>query len=101
MKICAFDVETSGSLHEHALQPWRVRQGRAWLTSLAWVWRNENMTQHAGSVTLCDTCRRRVIYDMLTWVQDNQIDYLVGWNVVFDIGWLYAYAENDSELLKL
>jgi DNA polymerase I-like protein with 3'-5' exonuclease and polymerase domains len=38
---------------------------------------------------------------MLIWAHENSIDYLVGWNVVFDIAWLYAYAEGDDELIKL
>src|SRR5215467_4959077 len=101
MKIAAFDVETSGTLPEFSLQPWRVKQGKAWLTSLAWVWREEGVTRNNGSVTLCDTTRRELIHEMLRWAQENEIDYLVGWNVVFDIAWLYAYAETDPTLLKL
>jgi len=102
MKIAAFDVESSGELPEFSLQPWRVKQGKAWLTSLARVWRENNKTRHAGGllqgqgVTSCNT----LIREMLTWALDTE-HVLVGWNVVFDITWLYAYAETDSRIFKL
>jgi DNA polymerase-1 len=96
MKIAAFDVETSGELPEYALQPWRLRQGKAWLTSLAWVWRQDGETQHAGKLHP----RIETIREMLTWaVETNHI--LVGWNVIFDIAWLYAYAERKPTIFKL
>src|SRR6516225_5496297 len=67
LKLCAFDVETSGTLPEFSLQPWRVRQGKAWLTALAWVWREDGATHHGGSllngVTSCNT----MIHAMLLW----------------------------------
>jgi DNA polymerase I-like protein with 3'-5' exonuclease and polymerase domains len=37
---------------------------------------------------------------MLQWALDEGC-ILVGWNVVFDIAWLYAYAENDTEVFRL
>ena len=96
IKFAAFDVETSGTLPEFALQPWRVRQGRAWLTSLAWVWRDNGATRHAGQLSPdLETIRA-----MLTWARDTE-HHLVGWNAVFDIAWLMAYAEKDSTVLKL
>ena len=94
MKIAAFDVETSGELPEYALQPWRVRQGEAWLTSLAWVWRQDGTTMHDGGLSPDLGMIRR----MLTWAIETE-HILVGWNVVFDIAWLYAYA--DEEIAKL
>jgi DNA polymerase I len=94
MKLCAFDVETSGETHDYALQPWRVKQGKAWLTSLAWVWRESGKTRHAGGLHPgVDTIR-----NMLTWAVTTD-HILVGWNVVFDLAWLYSYA--DDEILKL
>jgi DNA polymerase-1 len=96
MKIAAFDVETSGELHEYALQPWRVRQGRAWLTSLAWVWRENGTTQHAGGLSPTTS----MIRDMLVWAHETE-HVLMGWNVIFDIAWLYAYAQEDHEITKL
>lgn len=34
-KVTAFDFEASGTLPEYALQPWRVPQGKAWITSMS------------------------------------------------------------------
>lgn len=94
MKIAAFDVETSGELREYALQPWRVRQGKAWLTSLAWVWRQDGATQHDGGLSPSKV----MIRQMLEWALDTE-HTLVGWNVLFDLAWLYAYA--DDGITKL
>ena len=94
MKIAAFDVETSGELPEYALQPWRVRQGKAWLTSLAWVWRQDGRTMHDGGLSPDLGMIRR----MLAWAHETG-HILVGWNVLFDLAWLYAYA--DDEIIKL
>ena len=94
MKIAAFDVETSGELREYALQPWRVRQGKAWLTSLAWVWRQDGATQHDGGLSPSKV----MIRQMLEWAIETE-HTLVGWNVLFDLAWLYAYA--DDGITKL
>ena len=100
LKLCAFDVETSGTLPEFSLQPWRVRQGKAWLTALAWVWREDGATHHGGSLLRDLTEGQTMIHTMLEWaVETGHI--LVGWNVLFDLAWLYAYAENDPAILKL
>jgi DNA polymerase I-like protein with 3'-5' exonuclease and polymerase domains len=90
MKLASFDVETSGTLPEYALQPWRHRQGKAWLTSLAWVWRQDGKTLHGGGLKPGP----RMIRNMLTWAYETE-HILVGWNVVFDLAWLYAYADNE------
>jgi DNA polymerase-1 len=100
MKIAAFDVETSGDPIEMALQPWRVRQDKAWLTSLAWVWRQDGETMHEGGLLSSSSERTTMIRRMLQWAVDESC-ILVGWNVVFDIAWLYAYGEKDDEVLKL
>ncbi len=39
-KFVAFDLETSGTLPEYALQPWRVAQGTSWTTSMSLVYHN-------------------------------------------------------------
>ena len=97
LKLCAFDVETSGTLPEFSLQPWRVRQGKAWLTALAWVWREDGATHHGGSLLRDLTEGQTMIHTMLEWaVETGHI--LVGWNVLFDLAWLYAYAENDPAI---
>lgn len=94
MKLASFDVETSGELPEYALQPWRHTRSKskAWLTSLAWVWRQGGETRHAGGLKPGP----RMIYDMLTWAYETG-HILVGWNVVFDLAWLFAYANVIQE----
>ena len=37
----ALDIECSGEIPEFALQPWRLRQGRAWITTAAYARRNK------------------------------------------------------------
>src|ERR1700746_3272537 len=97
MKLAAFDVETSGELEEYALQPWRVRQGKAWLTSLAWVWRQDSEPRHDGKLHP-DTSTIRTL---LEWAHETE-HILVGWNVVFDLAWLYAYGEKyDRSIIEL
>lgn len=96
MKIAAFDVETSGELPEFSLQPWRVKQGKAWLTSLAHVWRQDGETRHAGGLLPTTS----MIRDMLVWAHETE-HVLMGWNVLFDLAWLYAYAQEDDETTKL
>lgn len=89
MKLAAFDVETSGELPEYALQPWRVSQKKAWLTSLAWVWRQDGETMHDGGLSPGLEMIRR----MLTWAHKTE-HILVGWSVIFDLAWLYACADD-------
>jgi hypothetical protein len=76
----AFDFETTGDLPEFALQPWRLRTGRARLTSLAWAYREGGVTKTGGLIDpdVIGTGRT-----------------LVGWNVVFDIQWLLALGLNS------
>lgn len=100
MKIAAFDVETSGEQEEFSLQPWRVRQGKAWLTSLAWVWRKGGATQYSGGLLVSPSETTKMIRRMLAWAIANE-STLVGWNVLFDIAWLYAYAEKDDGIVEL
>lgn len=81
----AFDFETSGRLPEFALQPWRVKNGDAWITSIAWVYREDGVTKTGG----CIDPDPLFIAGFLAWCIENGRT-LVGWNVVFDIQWLLA-----------
>lgn len=84
------DVETDGVKAEYALQPWRVHQGCAWLTSFAAVWRENNVCKSYGG-TYPDEL---MIKEFLEWVvQTGRI--VVGWNVVFDIQWFLALGFKD------
>lgn len=93
-RFVAFDFETSGALPEYALQPWRIRQERAWATSLAVVQRqNEKMVPIAGGLNPTVEEMQEFLRATIT---KGQI--IVGWNVVFDIGWLIGYGLEDLVL---
>ena len=86
----AFDFETSGTLPEYALQPWRIAQGKAWATSLATVRRENGKTIVGGSLYPS----RDLMADMLEEaIREDR--WLVGWYVVFDIACLLAHDLRD------
>lgn len=88
MKFISFDVETSGTLPEYALQPFRARTGDAWLTSVAWHTTEEELD----------------LGNRLNWDRDPNLDdvrhilktcaeknvRIVAWNAPFDVAWLIA-----------
>lgn len=81
----SFDFETSGTLPEYALQPWRLKTGDAWITSIAWVYRKNGETHHGGML-MPDPL---YIASFLQWcIDENRV--LIGWNVQFDVQWLIA-----------
>ena len=86
----AFDVESSGSEHEYALQPWRLGQNRAWLTSFVWAGRmGPKMEFHGGL---------RPDVHMMREMLEHAIRHnktIIGWNTVFDISWLLAHGLRD------
>lgn len=87
-KFIAFDFETSGELPEYALQPWRVAQKKAWVTSLVW-----------GSPSLRSLGSLNPTVDMMSQMLDHAIENnltIVGWNVPFDISWLLAYGLEEK-----
>jgi DNA polymerase-1 len=87
----AADVETSGTKREYALQPWRYATGDFWLTSIAWVWREQNETKSGGTL-FPDYLQ---IKEFLAWViQTRRI--VVGWNLVFDISVLIAMGFREE-----
>ena len=85
-KFIAFDTETTGTLREYALQPWRVAQGKSWLTSLATTHKAGNQLIVGGGIKP----DKEMLRDFLvTSVTEGRT--IVGWNTVFDIAWLLAY----------
>lgn len=91
----AFDVESTGVKPEYALQPWRIPRGEVWLTSAAWVWRENNEMRTNGAI-YPDQLKLR---DFLHWViREGRI--IVGWNLVFDIACLIALGFRD-EVFKI
>lgn len=85
-KHIGFDLETAGEQREYALQPWRVEQELAFLTSMAIVRRTgKNKFQTIGHLWP----NRKQLRQMLQMCIDEDIT-ICGWNLVFDIAWLIA-----------
>lgn len=89
----AFDFETSGTLPEYALQPWRLLHSQAWATSLATVRRTEAGAVVGGGLLVAEpfTAPAKHIRELLVTAVEHKLT-LVGWNVAFDISWLLAYG---------
>jgi DNA polymerase I-like protein with 3'-5' exonuclease and polymerase domains len=83
----AFDFETSGSLDEYALQPWRVASRDAWATSMVAIGHEASGPREWGS--LMPT--REMLGDFLTDMLTRKAT-LIGWNTQFDVQWLMAYG---------
>jgi DNA polymerase-1 len=108
-KLVAFDFETSGVLEEYALQPWRCPWDAAWATSVSVIRRQvvDGVPKLApdGSRLFFDmdrTVPERWSYgriqDHLARTLQKAIDndwIVVGWNIVFDLSWLFAYGLCD------
>jgi hypothetical protein len=86
MNILTFDLETSGSKPEYALQSWRAPHD-AFITSLVWM---HNGEVHGGLNPTKDD-----LLSMLTYAQENDCT-IAGWNVQFDIQWLIAYGLEEE-----
>lgn len=86
----AFDFETSGEQMEYALQPWRVKQGKAWATSLAVVRKDGSDLIVTGGLDPSPDTMREFLEDAIRHKRT-----IVGWNTVFDIQWLIAYGFHD------
>ena len=92
LKPGAFDVESSGTLEEFALQPWRRQQGVAWLTCAS-MFRPcpvDEVTRHGSQLFPTTELLR-------SWFEQAIVEgwTLVGWNLTFDIAWLIAYGLED------
>ena len=88
--FAAFDFETSGTLPEYALQPWRIHKGDFWATSLAWVWRDGARLEVGGGLNPS----RKTMRTFLEWLL-MQKRRGVGWNTVFDLSVFCAYGFED------
>ena len=86
----ALDIESSGTLGEYGLQPWRVAQQHAWLTSIATAWHDGTTIQFAGGIQPTATTLRVLLEEAIA-----QQAVMVGWNVQFDVQWLLAYGLGD------
>jgi len=99
-KHMGMDFETSGSLAEYALQPWRYDQEKFWVTSLVWTTKAIKGYDCHGGLSGDDDPQRRdgrvrkMIHDMLTQAIAEKRT-IVGWNLVYDISVCLAYGFED------
>jgi DNA polymerase I-like protein with 3'-5' exonuclease and polymerase domains len=89
MKLLGFDVESSGTLPEYALQPARVRTGDAWLTSYAW----SSTRREQGAAVAYPS--KKHLAEFLERVADKGVT-LCGWNIPFDVAWLLALGLREQ-----
>jgi len=95
----SFDFETSGTLPEYALQPWRMAEGRMWATSfVAMDIVNKKRVYSGGIVAqtgipLKET--HRLTKGYLKTMFEEALDEkktLIGWNLVYDVSVAIAYG---------
>lgn len=95
--LMVFDWETSGTLPEYALQPWRIPQRKMWGTTLAHVHRRDGESVVKGGVLASDDLpqaevwlrNRKAAKEMLEEAIDLGL-ILGGWNTAFDVSILIA-----------
>lgn len=90
LKLIGFDIEDWGELPEYGLQPWRAKQGKAWLTSYAYAWGDEDIRVGGASRPTRDQLKR-----FLDFAAKQNLR-IVGWNTSFDIAWLIAMGLREE-----
>jgi DNA polymerase I-like protein with 3'-5' exonuclease and polymerase domains len=89
MKLIGFDIETTGDGLAFGLQPYRVLQGRARITSVAAVCEDGDILY--GQLEPSVDYLREVLRKGL-----EPDTYFIGWNVAFDTAWLVACGLEDE-----
>ncbi len=99
MKLAAFDVETAGTLQEYSLQPFRVRNSDAWLTSYVVTVMQDGAPCSIVKSLSCEPLRQAAgiagIRSFLVQCAERGIT-VVGWNTPFDAAWLIALGLRDE-----
>ena len=93
-RMVAADLESSGALPEYALQPWRFRDGRAWVTSASLVrYSNASLVTHVSQLFPTRDVIKQMLLDCIAnkWV-------VIGWNIVYDISVIMALGPDIEEL---
>ena len=96
-RYMAFDFETSGTLPEYALQPWRIQTGHTWATSLATVRRAPDGTAQVGG-GLCVGPTGQPAPVLIRAMLDEAIRdnlTLIAWTAPFDISVMLAYGFDE------
>ena len=103
-KWIAFDVETSGLLDEHALQPWSES---SWLTSFATAKVSSGVVKTSvfpldSSAAKAEDFEKHLSLALQEFIETaTQPDtVVVGWNVAFDAAWLIKYGFR-KEVMKI
>lgn len=97
MKLCAFDVETTGTDEGFGLQPFRVRTKEAWLTSCA-IATKAGVTAEVFNHPDPDTRHIHAVGYLARWLRscaERKIT-ICGWNIAFDMAWLIAMGLRDE-----
>jgi DNA polymerase-1 len=85
MKLIGFDIETSGAGEAYGLQPYRVKQGTARITSAALV------TEDGEVLFAKLEPRMRELRDVFYSIKEEFPDAVfIGWSTQFDVAWLIA-----------
>lgn len=87
----SFDVESEGDKPCYALQPWRVDTFEARIRTYAMSWVEKNKIQSTG---VSEVNRVKLHKKLLLCASKNKI--IVGWNVAFDISWLFAMGLREE-----
>ena len=92
-KIVAHDLETSGTLPEYALQPWRMKQGKMWITSGSTVRYDAASQQLVTHLSQLFPTKDQLAAMLEDAIRNDWV--IVGWNLAFDISVLMALGLED------
>jgi len=105
-KIVAHDLETSGEITHtdidtgkptsaYALQPWRLKQGKGWVTSASAIRfdTQQGLVAHLSQLMPTKEVLKRFLEDAIAndWI-------VLGWNITFDVSWLMAFGRDMEDL---
>lgn len=85
MKFIGFDIETAGDGEAFGLQPYRVRQGTAHITSAAFVDEDGDVLYAALNPEMDDVAGA---FHHISALYPDAV--FIGWNTQFDVAWLIA-----------
>lgn len=105
-RVVAHDLETSGIITHndldtgkpasaYALQPWRLQQGKGWVTSASTIRFDpkEGLVAHLSQLMPTKAHLKGFLEDAIA---NNWI--VLGWNIAFDVAWLMAHGADMEDL---
>lgn len=93
MKFIGFDIETAGNGEAYGLQPYRVRQGTARITSAAIVTEDGDVLYASLEPSMNDLAG--AFHSAIAQYPDA---VFIGWNTQFDVAW--CIAEGLEEVMR-